>query len=66
MTFGEVQHEIAAWEPTEQRRLMAYLATLANRREGLDATEIANRIDDPDPANWVSLDDARRRLLSDS
>jgi hypothetical protein len=66
MTFTEIQHEIEQWEPALQRRLMAYLAALQLRAEGLDGQEIARRLNDGSPENWVSLNDAKKRLLSES
>jgi hypothetical protein len=66
MTFTEVQQEIRGWEPALQRRLMAYLATLEFQREGVDGEEIARRLNDRTPENWITLPDARNKLLGDS
>ena len=41
---------------------LTFLASLALQQEGVDAAELSRRITDQDPENWVSLDEARKRL----
>ncbi len=62
MTLAEVQKEVAGWDANAQRKLMAFLATLAFQQEGVDETELSRRVADQNPANWVSLEEARKRL----
>jgi hypothetical protein len=54
--MAEVMREVAAWPRARQNKLAAYLLHL---RMGSDAgwrKEMARRVDDKDPNNWVSLD----------
>lgn len=62
MTMAEVQKEVAGWDAGAQRKLMAFLASLAFQQEGVDAAELSRRVTDPNPDNWMSLDEARKRL----
>ncbi len=49
--------------PSEDRRqLAAFLVTLRHRDKAGYRGELARKIDDKDPANWVALEDLNRRL----
>jgi hypothetical protein len=51
-----VEREVAAWDPEDQDRLAAYLTVLRQKRSPDHAQELTRRLDDREPAHWVSLD----------
>jgi len=61
MSLTEVQKEAAALSAEERRKLAAFLTTLRMKETG--EWEQATAGDPRDRAGWVSLDDAKRRLL---
>lgn len=56
MNLEVVEREVASWEPEDQDRLAAYLTVLRLQRSPDHAQELARRLDDREPAHWVSLD----------
>jgi hypothetical protein len=56
MNLEVVEKEIATWSPEDQDRLAAYLTVLRLKRSPDYAQELTRRLDDRDPAHWVSLD----------
>ena len=62
MTLADIQREAAGLDAEAQRKLRAFLASLALQQEGVDAAELSRRVTDQNPENWVSLDEARKRL----
>jgi len=62
MSFESLQKEVATWPDAEVRQLQAYLVTLRHRRDPGARSKLAAKLDDPDPARWVSLEDAAKRL----
>ena len=66
MTFEAVTKEVAEWPEEQLRRFQAFLVTLRHRRENGALDRLAAKLDDPNSARWVSLEEAERRLgLSD-
>jgi hypothetical protein len=61
MNFETVQQEITTWDELALRRLIAYAVILQDRKSGQSAAD-ARKLDDPDPARWVSLEEVDRRL----
>jgi hypothetical protein len=55
MDLKVVEKEVATWAPEDQDRLAAYLTVLRLQRSPGYAQELTRRLDDRDPANWVSL-----------
>ena len=62
MNFETVQEEITTWDEPTLRRLIAYAVVLQDRKSGLPAADYARKLDDPNPARWVSLEELDRRL----
>jgi hypothetical protein len=54
MELNVVEKEVATWTPEDQDRLAAYLTILRLKRSD-HAQELSRRLDDRNPANWVSL-----------
>jgi hypothetical protein len=59
MNLEVVEKEVAAWSPEDQDRLAAYLTVLRLKRSPDHAQELTRRLDDRDPAHWVSLDEIK-------
>lgn len=61
MSLAELEQEIAALPENEQDRLAAMLVALRMKREG-GMKEISRRLDDKNPANWISWEAAKREM----
>jgi hypothetical protein len=59
MTLEQLRTEIKAMPAREQDELAAYLVHLRHQRDTSIATEIARKIDDKNPANWITLEELR-------
>jgi hypothetical protein len=55
MDLKVVEREVASWSAEDQDHLAAYLTVLRLKRCPDYAQELTRRLDDRDPANWVSL-----------
>jgi hypothetical protein len=64
-TVAELVQDIAQLPAAAQDELSAHLLRLRRRRDDEWRREMARRIDDKNPANWVSLEDLKRRLFPD-
>lgn len=64
MTFADIKKAASELDPTEQLRLVGYLLSLQRRDDPAYREELARRIDQTDPARWISLDDLERRIES--
>jgi len=62
MSFEALTREVAAWPDDQVRRFQAFLVTLRHQREQGTLEKLAAKLDDPDPARWISLEDAEKRL----
>jgi hypothetical protein len=59
MTLEQIKEELAFLPADQLDHLAAYLAHLRHQRDPAYRQELARRIDDSDPAHWVSLDQLR-------
>ena len=64
MSFTEVQTQAAALPAEERRKLAAFLTMLRMKETG--EWEHATKPEAEDHTGWVSLEEARRRLLGQS
>ena len=62
MSFDTIRQEITTWDETALRRLIAYAVVLQDRKSGQFGTELARKLDDPDLARWIPLEELDRRL----
>ncbi len=62
MTLTMVQKEIEQWDSEQQDSLAAYLSVLRLKRDPKHAKELARRLDDKTPRNWVTLEELKRKL----
>jgi len=63
MSLAEVQNQVASLTPEERRKLAAFLTALRMKESG-EWEQIA-RVGEHDPSGWISLEEAKRRLLED-
>lgn len=61
MSFAQLKDEVAQLPSKEQRELIAFLVALQTAQDEEFRKKLAAKIDDRDPANWVDLEDARKR-----
>lgn len=63
MSLAEIQHQAASLNPEERRQLAAYLTALRTKDTGEWESATATR--DQSRDDWVSLEEAKRRLLDE-
>ena len=61
MSLEEVKTQIARMPTEQQDQLAAYLVHLRHQRSPAALTEASARLDDRNPASWVSLDELKER-----
>jgi hypothetical protein len=61
MSLSEMQSEVIALSAEERRKLAAFLTALRMKDTG--EWEQATRVSASDRTGWVSLDEAKQRLL---
>ncbi len=59
MDLESIGKEVATWAPEDQDRLAAFLTVLRLKRSPDHTQELTRRLDDRNPANWVSLEEVR-------
>lgn len=61
MNVSAIQQELLSLSPDQQDMVSAFLVSVRLKRDGL-IKEVANRLNDTDPRNWVSWDDLKTEL----
>ena len=56
-----IERLFASWDEAQLRRLIAFAVVLQDRKGGAHA-DLARKLDDQNPARWVSLDELDRKL----
>ena len=62
MSLDQLKDQVSHLAPKEQRELIAYIVSLQTERDAEFKKQLAEKIDDSDPAHWVELDDLRKKL----
>jgi hypothetical protein len=62
MSIQALKAEVEALSPDERRRLAAFLVSLSHKDLAGYGDDMAGKIDDKDPGNWVSLEEFEERL----
>jgi len=62
MSFASIRQEITTWDETALRHLIAYAVVLQDRKSCHLGAELARKLNDPDPARWIPLEELDRRL----
>lgn len=61
MSIKELEQAVTNLTPNDQDRLAAYLTVLRQQRDPQYRAELTRRLNDRDPAHWVSLEDLEKR-----
>jgi hypothetical protein len=61
MSLTQLKDQAAHLPPKEQRELIAFLVALQTTKNKEFKNELAAKIDDNDPANWVDLKEIQKR-----
>ena len=64
MTIQAIKAEVEALPAAERRRLAAFLVALRHKDFAGYRAKMADRIDDKNPENWVTLEEFDGRLES--
>jgi hypothetical protein len=62
VSLQDLKSEIERMPSTDRRQLAAFLVTLRHRDMAGYRSELARKIDDQNPDNWVAWEDLGRRL----
>lgn len=62
MSMAELMREVAALPQKRQNEMAAFLLHLRLQQDPAWRTEMARRIDDKNPKNWVRLEDLEKSL----
>jgi cytochrome oxidase Cu insertion factor (SCO1/SenC/PrrC family) len=65
MSFKELQEQARALDPPARRKLMAFLVSLDEESDQSRRERLAAMIDDKNPENWISWEEAKERLAAD-
>jgi hypothetical protein len=63
MSLAELKQAAAKLPVKKQRELAAHLLVLSRRSDAVFRRSLARKIDDKNPARWVSLAVAKKHLL---
>jgi hypothetical protein len=61
VSVDQIKAELADMPQEQQDHLAAFLVHLRHQRDVNTRREITNRIDDRDPANWLSLNELKEK-----
>jgi hypothetical protein len=61
MSLAQLKQEAVELSPAEQSELMAFLASIQIAEDDELRSELTRKIDNRNPASWVSLDDLQKR-----
>ena len=56
MTVEQIKEEVSHLPEAQQDHLVAYVVHLRHLRDPATRQELKRRIDDHDPAHWISVD----------
>ena len=62
MSLDQLKDQVTHLAPQEQRELIAYIVSIHSERDEAFKKQLAQKIDDSDPAHWVDLDELRKKL----
>lgn len=62
MSFEQIKREVALLDKQQQRELIAYTLRLRYAQDDEYRREINDRLNDSDPAHWLSPDEFEKRL----
>jgi hypothetical protein len=66
VSIAELKAEVDRLSPDERKQLTAYLVMKNRMQDKEFVKELTRKIDDKDPAHWVTLEEAEKRLFPTS
>jgi hypothetical protein len=63
MSIAELKAEVDRLTPEEREHLAAYLKIRKQMQDKEFVKELSRKIDDKNPANWITLEEAEKRLF---
>lgn len=66
MSLEEIKESVRGLNEKDRKELSAFLTVLRHERDPEYRMELARKIDDKDPENWLSLEEFDRRLGFDA
>jgi len=64
MSMAELMRTVASLPAAQQNELAAFLLHLRLQHDPAWRTEMTRRVDDKDPANWLTLEDWKKELAA--
>jgi hypothetical protein len=62
MSLDQLKGKVVELTAQERRQLMAFMVALETEEDQQFRAQLARKIDDHNPANWVELDELQKRL----
>jgi hypothetical protein len=62
MSIEAIKQELANMDDASRRQIIAFLFAMDDRRDPEYRAEITRKIDDKNPANWLTLEQFDKRL----
>lgn len=63
MSIAELKAEVDRLSPEEREHLAAYLKIRKQMQDKEFVKELSRKVDDKNPANWITLEEAEKRLF---
>ena len=64
MSIEVLKQELAGLNPADRSRIMAFLLALQDGQDEAYRVTLTGKIDERDPARWVSIEELDRRLAA--
>ena len=61
MTLEQIKEQLASMPEEEQDHVVAYVVHLRHMRDPLTRQELTRKLDDRDPAHWISVDQLKEQ-----
>jgi hypothetical protein len=62
MSIEAIKQELAGLDDDKRRHIMAFLISIEDQKNPEYRAEITRKIDDKNPANWMTLEEFDKRL----
>jgi hypothetical protein len=62
MSFDALLKEVKSLNDVDRRRLLAFMVAMEDRSRTGYAEKLAEKLDDPSPKRWLTLEDCEREL----
>jgi hypothetical protein len=62
MSIDAIKQELASMDEAKRHHIMAFLIAIEDKKNAEYMAEIARKIDDKDPAHWLTLEEFEKKL----